>query len=96
MRGRYRGAANHVFAPPDRSIGLKDLGLTDMTTGNRNMNKAAFLTADQLEKLADAAASQASHLLEGEERRNALSLAARLRVYAIMKRALTPPAAKLK
>ena len=49
-----------------------------------------------MEKLADAAASQASHLLEGEERRNALSLAARLRVYAIMKRALTPLATKLK
>ena len=66
-----------------------------MTTGNRNMDKAVFLTADQLEKLADAAASQASHLLEGKER-SALSLAARLRVYATMKRALTPPAAKLK
>jgi hypothetical protein len=72
------------------------LELTEMTTGNRNMNKAVFLTADQLEKLADAAASQASHLLEGEERRNALSPAARLRVNATMKRALTPPTAKLK
>ena len=54
------------------------------------------MTADQMEKLADAAARQASQLLEGEERRSALSLAARLRVYAIMKRALTPLATKPK
>jgi hypothetical protein len=67
-----------------------------MTSGNRYRNKVAFLTADQMEKLADAAARQANQLLEGEERRSALSLAARLRVYAIMKRALTPLATKLK
>ena len=67
-----------------------------MTSDNRNRNKAVFLTADQLEKLADAAAGQARQLLEGEERRSALSLAARLRVFATMKRALTPQAAKSK
>jgi len=67
-----------------------------MTTGDHYSKKVAFLTADQLEKLADAAARQANQLLEGEERRRALSLAARLRVYAIMKRALTPLATKLK
>jgi hypothetical protein len=67
-----------------------------MTFGNHYRKKVAFLTADQMEKLADAAARQASQLLEGEERRSALSLAARLRVYAIMKRALTPLATKPK
>jgi hypothetical protein len=67
-----------------------------MMSGNRYRNKVAVLTADQMEKLADAAARQANQLLEGEERRSALSLAARLRVYAIMKRALTPLATKLK
>jgi hypothetical protein len=61
-----------------------------MTSGNDNRKKVAFLTADQMEELADAAAGQANQLLEGEERRSALSLAARLRVYATMKRALTP------
>jgi hypothetical protein len=64
-----------------------------MMSGKRNGKKVVFLTADQLESLADAAASQANQLLEGEERRAALSLAARLRVFAIMKRALTPQAA---
>ena len=68
------------------------LGLAEMPFGHRPRNEVAVLTADQLEKLADAAASQASHLLEAEERRSALSLAARLRVYATMKRALTPQA----
>ena len=67
-----------------------------MTSGSRNRNKAVFLTADQMEELADAAARQANQLLEGEERRTALSLATRFRVFATMKRALTPPAAKLK
>ena len=61
-----------------------------MTSGNDNRKKVAFLTADQMEELADAAAGQANQLLEGEERRSALALAARLRVYATMKRALTP------
>ena len=67
-----------------------------MTSGNPYRKKVAFLTADQMERLADAAVSQANRLFEGEERRSALSLAARLRVYAIMKRALTPLATKLK
>jgi hypothetical protein len=67
-----------------------------MRSGKRYMKKVVCLTADQLEKLADAAASQATQLLEGEERRAALSLAARLRVQAVMKRALTPQAARLR
>jgi hypothetical protein len=67
-----------------------------MRSGKRYMKRVVFLTADQLEKLADAAASQAKQLLEGEERRTALSLAARLRVHAVMKRALTPQAARLR
>jgi hypothetical protein len=67
-----------------------------MMSGNDYRKKVAFLTADQMEKLADAAASQANQLLEGEERRSALSLAARLRVYATMKRALSPLATKPK
>ena len=49
-----------------------------------------FLTADQMEKLADVVARHAKQLHEEEERRTALSLAARFRVYATMKRALTP------
>ena len=67
-----------------------------MRSGKRYMKKVVGLSADQLEKLADAAASQATQLLEGEERRTALSLAARLRVHAVMKRALTPQAARLR
>lgn len=67
-----------------------------MTSGSRNRNTAVFLTADQMEELADAAARQANQMLEGEERRTALALAARFRVFATMKRALTPPATKLK
>jgi hypothetical protein len=59
-----------------------------MTSGSRDRNKAVFLTADQMEELADAAARQANQMLEGEERRTALSLAARFRVFATMKRAL--------
>jgi hypothetical protein len=67
-----------------------------MASDNRNRGKAVFLTADQLEKLADAAVGQASQLPQGEERRSALSLAARLRVFATMKRALAPQDAKSK
>ena len=61
-----------------------------MMTGKRNRKKAIFLTADQLEEQADAPASEAKQLPEGEARRNALRRAAQLRVYASMKRALTP------
>ena len=55
-----------------------------------------FLTADQLEEQADAAASEAKQLPDGEAKQNALHNAAQLRVYATMKRAVTPQAAKLK
>jgi hypothetical protein len=52
----------------------------------RNRNKVAFLTADHLEEQADARASEAKQLPEGEARQNALRNAAQLRVYASMKR----------
>jgi hypothetical protein len=61
-----------------------------MTSGNNDRKKVVFLTADQMEKLADVVARHAKQLHEEEERRTALSLAARFRVYATMKRALTP------
>ena len=60
----------------------------------RNRNKVVFLTADQLEEQADARASAAKHLPEGEARRNALRSAEQLRLYAFMKRALTPQTVK--
>jgi hypothetical protein len=56
----------------------------------RNRNKVVFLTADHLEKQADARASEANQLPEGEARQNALRNAAQLRTYATMKRVLTP------
>jgi hypothetical protein len=62
----------------------------------RNRKKVVFLTADQLEEQADARASEAKQLLEGEARQNALHHAAQFRVYATMKRALTPQVVKLK
>ena len=67
-----------------------------MKSDKRNRKKAVFLTADQLEEQADARASEAKQLPEGEARQNALRDAAQLRVYATMKRALTPQDAKLK
>jgi len=54
------------------------------------------LTADDLEVQANARASEAEQLPEGEARQNALRNAAQLRVYAFMKRALTPQTAKSK
>jgi hypothetical protein len=57
-------------------------------------NKTTFLTADHLEAQADARASEAKQLPEGEARQNALRNAAQLRVYASMKRVLAPPASK--
>jgi hypothetical protein len=54
------------------------------------------LTADHLEEQADARASEAKQLPEGETRQNALRNAAQLGVYASMKRALTPQTAKSK
>ena len=60
----------------------------------RHKNKTTFLTADHLEAQADARASEAEQLPEGEARRNALRSAAQLRVYASMKRVLVPPTAK--
>jgi len=59
----------------------------------RNRKKVVFLTADHLEEQADARASEAEQLPEGEARRNALRNAAQLRAYALMKPVLThkPP-----
>ena len=56
----------------------------------RNRKKVVFLTADHLEQQADARASEAKQLPEGEARQNALRNAAQLRIYATMKRAVTP------
>jgi hypothetical protein len=67
-----------------------------MRPGVRNRNKVAFLTADHLDEQADARASEAKQLPEGEARQNALRNAAQLRVYASMKRALTPLTARSK
>ncbi len=65
-----------------------------MRPGIRNSKKVVFLTADQLEAQADARASAATHLPEGDARRNALRSAQQLRLYAFMKRALAPPTTK--
>ena len=62
----------------------------------RNRNKVAFLPPDRLEELADAVASEAKQWPEGEVRQNALRNAAQLRMYATMKRALTPQTVKSK
>jgi hypothetical protein len=62
----------------------------------RQKNKVVFLTANHLEEQADARASEATQLPEGEARQNALRNAAQLRVYASMKRALAPQTAKAK
>lgn len=62
----------------------------------RNRKKVVFLTADHLEEQADARASEAEQLPEGEARQNALRNAAQLKVYAFMKRALAPQTAKSK
>jgi hypothetical protein len=68
----------------------------DMRPGMRNRNKTVFLTADHVDEQADARASEAKQLPEGEARQNALLNAAQLRVYASMKRALAPQTAKSK
>jgi hypothetical protein len=62
----------------------------------RNRQKAVFLTADHLDEQADARASEAKQLPEGEAKQNALRSAAQLRVYASMKRALTPQTVRSK
>ena len=62
----------------------------------RQKNKVVFLTADHLDEQADARATEAKQLPEGEARQNALRNAAQLRVYASMKRALAPQTAKAK
>jgi hypothetical protein len=62
----------------------------------RNKTKVTFLTADHLDEQANARASEAHQLPEGEARQNALRNAAQLRMYATMKRALTPQTAKSK
>ena len=64
--------------------------------GRRNRNKVVFLTADQLEQQAEVRAGEAMQLPEGEVRQTALRNAAQLKVYAFMKRALTPQAARSK
>lgn len=53
----------------------------------RNRKKVVFLTTDHLEEQADARASEAMQLPEGEATQSALRNAAQLRVYAFMKRA---------
>jgi hypothetical protein len=71
--------------------------LTDeMRPSMHNKNKVAFLTADHLEEQADARTSEAKQLPEGEARQNALRNAAQLRMYASMKRVLTPQTARSK
>ncbi|QHO71297.1 hypothetical protein ACH79_00230 [Bradyrhizobium sp. CCBAU 051011] len=67
-----------------------------MRPNKRNRKKVTFLTADQLEEQADAAASEAKQLPDGEAKQDALRSAAQLRVYATMKRALTPQTVKSK
>jgi hypothetical protein len=67
--------------------------LTEVGPGMRNRSKVVFCTADQLEELADAFASEAKQL-PAVAKQEALRQAAKLRVYATMKRALTPQAAK--
>jgi hypothetical protein len=67
-----------------------------MRPGMRNKNKVTFLTADHLEEQADARTSEAKQLPEGEARQNALRNAAQLRMYASMKRVLTPQTARSK
>jgi hypothetical protein len=63
-------------------------------TAHRNRKKVVFLTADELEEQADTRASEAERLPEGEARQNAVRNAAQLKVYAAMKRLLTPQTAK--
>ena len=72
------------------------MGVTEMRSDKRSRNKVIFLSADQLEEQADAAASEAKQLPDGEARQNALRSAAQLRVYATMKRALAPQTVKSK
>ncbi|WP_338821924.1 hypothetical protein [Bradyrhizobium septentrionale] len=67
-----------------------------MNLKRRIRTKVTFLTADHLDEQADARASEATQLPEGEARQNALRNAAQLRVYASMKRALAPQTAKSK
>jgi hypothetical protein len=63
---------------------------------HRNRKKVSFLAADQLEEQAETRAREAKQLPEGEARQNALRNAEQLRVYAFMKRALTPQTVKSK
>jgi hypothetical protein len=69
---------------------------TEMRPGMRQRNKVVFLSPDHLEQQADARASEAQQMPEGEARQNALRNAAQLRVYASMKRALAPQTARSK
>ena len=111
LPGRHHGAADHAFAiwaraldaavrPASRCIRRSPLEwfgeFGSLRSNKRSRKKTVFLTADQLEELADARAREARQLPEGEARQNALRDATQLRVYATMKRALTPQDAKLK
>lgn len=57
----------------------------------RNRNKCVFLSADHLDRQADARMEEAAQLPEGDARQHALRNAAQLRTYALMKRVLAPP-----
>lgn len=63
-----------------------------MRTDNRSRKTVVFCTAEQLEGLAHAFASEAEQLPACGARQDALRQAAKLRVCATMKRALTPKA----
>jgi hypothetical protein len=56
----------------------------------RSKEKILFLSADHLQKQADARIREAEQLPDGEARQNALTNAAQLRSYADMKRLLAP------
>jgi hypothetical protein len=62
----------------------------------RNRNKIVFLSAEHLEAQADARATEAKQLPDGEARQHALRAAAQLRTYATMKRVLAPQTARSK
>ena len=74
----------------------RNLRSPNVTPKKRNRTRAVFLTSDQLEEQADATVTEAMQLPEGAMREIALRRAAQLRVYATMKRALTPQHAKSK
>jgi DNA replicative helicase MCM subunit Mcm2 (Cdc46/Mcm family) len=66
-----------VVSSPSPSEPLDCFDSNEMRLGMRNRKKVVFLTADHLEEQADARASEAKQLPEGEARQNALRNAAR-------------------